>query len=627
MGSPEPVSPDSPTDTELSELLQDNTENKLVDQNSVSSQNQDQPTSAIKNLIGNLEEQKLLIRPKEYTRKPADTPSGDRTDSTQDAAIAAMPSSAEVTLPVSEVIHSEPEVKQKVTAPSEPGVIEVLLYKPESGGLGFSLVHGERGGKEGVFIKTITEGGVAEAEGRLCVGDRLIQVNGESVVGMPHKMVVGLLRNASGTVSLVISRPPSTQDSTEESPFKSQKHESKEQDNLATLASHEPQSELTDDEDDDREGLLQAFIDSVKPAIAKDGKNKISVLSQGSSGNQTVEEVIDFTTDELEKFNLNFRTESSKAKSKNESHILDMLSDDWLNAQPIVQVPADSVLYRDQELATRIKYLQTQIENDEPMDEYKCLRHAKLTDNCSVARRPENKNINRYRNVLPYDATRVILSRDEDYINASHIRVATGKGTQHFIAAQGPQPNTTEDFWGMIWEQKVQVVVMVTLDNENSKNKCHLYWPDSMSAPLDIENRYKISLLSVHSLADFKVRLIEMEDLESGESHCIYHLNFTTWPDHGAPDSAIPILKMIRFMRCIHERGPVVVHCSAGIGCTGALITIDCLLYNVEHDLKIDIPKLVQDIRRQRQGMIQTKDQYMFCYRAALQILECIDEA
>ena len=168
-------------------------------------------------------------------------------------------------------------------------------------------------------------------------------------------------------------RPPSTQDSTEESPFKSQKHESKEQDNLATLASHEPQSELTDDEDDDREGLLQAFIDSVKPTIAKDGKNKISVLSQGSSGNQTVEEVIDFTTDELEKFNLNFQTESSKAKSKNESHILDMLSDDWLNAQPIVQVPTDSVLYRDQELATRIKYLQTQIENDEPMDEYKVM--------------------------------------------------------------------------------------------------------------------------------------------------------------------------------------------------------------------------------------------------------------
>ena len=168
-------------------------------------------------------------------------------------------------------------------------------------------------------------------------------------------------------------RPPSTQDSTEGSPFRSQKHESKEQDNLATLASHEPQSELTDDEDDDREGLLQAFIDSVKPTIAKDCKNKISVLSQGSSGNQTVEEVIDFTTDELEKFNLNGQTESSNAKSKNESHILDMLSDDWLNAQPIVQVPTDSVLYRDQELATRIKYLQTQIENDEPMDEYKVM--------------------------------------------------------------------------------------------------------------------------------------------------------------------------------------------------------------------------------------------------------------
>jgi protein tyrosine phosphatase len=244
------------------------------------------------------------------------------------------------------------------------------------------------------------------------------------------------------------------------------------------------------------------------------------------------------------------------------------------------------------------------------------LRHAKLTDNCNIARLPENKAKNRFRNVLPYDATRVYLTGPDDYINASHIRIQVGKKQLHYIACQGPLPQTTGDFWRMVWEQKADVIAMVTLVTESGKVKCHHYWPDSISAPFTICNRFEISLTQVQRLESFDIHHIKMEDLESGRIHRVTHLNFTGWPDHGSPESGLPLLKYIHFMNLVHDSGAIVVHCSAGIGRTGTLLTLDITKSMIESDIKFDIHKIVNDLRRQRQGMIQTKDQYMFVYKA-----------
>ncbi|ELT89390.1 hypothetical protein CAPTEDRAFT_167635 [Capitella teleta] len=257
----------------------------------------------------------------------------------------------------------------------------------------------------------------------------------------------------------------------------------------------------------------------------------------------------------------------------------------------------------------------------------KKLKYAKLTDNCVAARRPENKNKNRYRNVLPYDANRVKLAGSDDYMNASHVRLnlAGGRAYLSYLACQGPLPNTTHDFWRMVWEQKAQVIAMVTQEVEASKVKCHRYWPDT--SMVVCEGCLEISKVKQRSLANVGVSWLSMRDTATGETHPVMHLNYTTWPDHGAPLNALPLLRYIRLVHLSEntsDPAPIVVHCSAGIGRTGAFITIDAALKMVQHDSKVDIQKIVQDLRRQRQGMIQTKDQYVFCYQALLQALQSL---
>ena len=139
---------------------------------------------------------------------------------------------------------------------------------------------------------------------------------------------------------------------------------------------------------------------------------------------------------------------------------------------------------------------------------------------------------------------RVVLSGPEDYINASHIRVSVGKEQRHYIATQGPLQQTTGDFWRMVWEQRVQVIAMVTQDVENDKVKCHRYWPDSAATPFTVYNRYELSLTRVQRLHHFDVHHIAMEDLETGRVHRLLHLNFTSWPEQGAPDSGRPLLQV-----------------------------------------------------------------------------------
>ncbi|KAI1076583.1 hypothetical protein F5B20DRAFT_572799 [Whalleya microplaca] len=85
---------------------------------------------------------------------------------------------------------------------------------------------------------------------------------------------------------------------------------------------------------------------------------------------------------------------------------------------------------------------------------------------------------NRYKDILPFEHARVRLAdRTEgacDYINASHVR--TSRSYKRYIASQGPLPATFEDFWSVIWDQDVRVIVMLTAESEGGQLKCHSYW-------------------------------------------------------------------------------------------------------------------------------------------------------
>ncbi|XP_067323029.1 tyrosine-protein phosphatase non-receptor type 20 [Anolis sagrei] len=270
-----------------------------------------------------------------------------------------------------------------------------------------------------------------------------------------------------------------------------------------------------------------------------------------------------------------------------------------------------------------IQKIKTQIEQQEALKEFMSLEHIKPLDDCHVAKAPENREKNRYRDILPYDLTRVTLGEKKDFINASYIRVPVGEEELFYISTQGPLPFTTNDFWQMVWENHSNVIAMITREKEHGIQKCHRYWPEPPSDSIDL-TQFQLRLDNYQILNCFVIRIIEVMNKQTLEKRLVHHLQLTTWPDHGTPRSSEDLLKFVRYMRNIHRSGPIIAHCSAGIGRSGVLLCVDVLLRYVEKDIPFDIKQIVTHLRHQRCGMIQTKEQYVFCYEIALHVLKNI---
>ncbi|XP_068875692.1 tyrosine-protein phosphatase non-receptor type 20 [Aphelocoma coerulescens] len=270
-----------------------------------------------------------------------------------------------------------------------------------------------------------------------------------------------------------------------------------------------------------------------------------------------------------------------------------------------------------------IQGLQLRIENQEVLKEFMALEHVKPTDDCRTGKAPENQNKNRYRDILPYDKTRVPLGEKNGYINASYIRMNVGEEEHFYIITQGPLPSTMADFWQMVWESESDVIAMMTKEVELGQVKCHQYWPEPPHDCKDLANFY-LRLHSYQILEYFIIRKIQMINKQTEEKRIISHLQFTTWPDHNIPKLAEQLVKFICYMRKAHRTGPIVAHCSTGIGRSGVLLCVEILLSYIEKDLCFNIKQIVRDLRDQRFGMIQTKDEYLFCYEVVLEVLQIL---
>jgi len=235
---------------------------------------------------------------------------------------------------------------------------------------------------------------------------------------------------------------------------------------------------------------------------------------------------------------------------------------------------------------------------------------------------------NRYYNVLPNEESRVKLNAlvdgDGDYINANFVGCENLR--RNYILTQAPLPNTMNDLWRMVWQERAPVIVCLTKLSEGEVQKAHKYWPD------DGQTMQFGKIIVYHSLTVMYSNIVvrsfslwlEGDPLNATE---VFHLHYQDWPDHGTPASTQPIRTLAYLVTTLRERagacGPVVAHCSAGVGRAGTFVAIHMTLYQLEKmalsqpamKFPINIKEMVSKLRSQREGTVQTVDQYIFIYK------------
>uniref|UniRef100_A0A8C2J718 Protein tyrosine phosphatase non-receptor type 13 n=1 Tax=Cyprinus carpio TaxID=7962 RepID=A0A8C2J718_CYPCA len=527
--------------------------------------------------------------------------------------------------------------------------LKVSLVKSDKGSLGFTLT---KGNDSNCYIHDIIQD-PAKGDGRLRPGDRMIMVNNTDVFGMNHTEVVNLVRAAPKVVDLVVGRilePPKPPAEAHLLPD-------------IIFQCHDESLGLVLDGGSDS-GLGVLYIKDIIPGSVASAEGSLRHLDIIHYINGAPTQ--DLTLSESRRLlQLSLRNLSSLEKGKGTEgsgdlsedtdcdgsslpedspevqscslnrvvllqvlHLLFSLSfsdgpivtEEELTSLPLVKVVPDGH-YTSSNLNTIVRMMRGLLEQKVPLQEFENLQNLRPLDECLIGQTKENKKKNRYKNIVPFDTTRVMLGQDGGYINANFIKMPVKDENFLYIACQGPLPTTLGDFWQMVWEQKSNVIAMMTQEVEGGKVKCQRYWPDTPRSPEMVDDRLQITLVKDQHLDNFVIRLIEVKDIQVRD---ITHLNYTGWPDHGTPTQPEQLLTFISYMRHIHQSGPIITHCSAGIGRSGTLICIDVVLGLISKDADFDISDVVRTMRLQRQGMVQTEEQYIFCYQVVLYVLRCL---
>ncbi|KAH3719339.1 hypothetical protein DPMN_062171 [Dreissena polymorpha] len=278
-------------------------------------------------------------------------------------------------------------------------------------------------------------------------------------------------------------------------------------------------------------------------------------------------------------------------------------------------------------LESSLHLLEETLESGAALAQFEQLYRKKPGMTMKVARLDINAPKNRYRDISPYDDTRVMIKNgpNGDYINANYVNmeIPVSGILNRYIAAQGPLPATCVDFWQMIWEQQSSLVVMLTTEVEKGRIKCHQYWPN-LNETSDFGD-LQITCIKEEKSMSFAFREFNLTHVESEDERHISHMQYIAWPDHGVPDDPADFLEFVVKVR--QKRvgvEPSIVHCSAGIGRTGVLITMETAMCLIEANQAVHPLSIVRQMRDQRAMLIQTANQYKFVCEA---IIRCYNES
>lgn len=269
-------------------------------------------------------------------------------------------------------------------------------------------------------------------------------------------------------------------------------------------------------------------------------------------------------------------------------------------------------------------------------DEYEAIRNEQPEGTFSASLAVVNRDRNRYGDVPCLDQTRVKLKRvnwhdRSDYINASFMDGYLQ--TDMYIGTQGPLENTFQDFWQMVWEQNVLVIVMTTRVEEGGHRKCGQYWPISPGS-IAVYGAMTVTNKAAENHQHYRKTTLDISSRQGRERRQISHLQFLSWPDFGVPSSAAALINFRDAVKKEQKRlvnvlgnqwkgsaggPPIVVHCSAGIGRTGTFCTLDICLSQIEDVGTLNVQQTVRRMRKQRALSIQTPEQYYFCHMAILE--------
>ncbi|XP_054082198.1 tyrosine-protein phosphatase 99A isoform X2 [Zeugodacus cucurbitae] len=266
--------------------------------------------------------------------------------------------------------------------------------------------------------------------------------------------------------------------------------------------------------------------------------------------------------------------------------------------------------------------------------EYEAIQNESIEDlPCEHSQHPENKRKNRYLNITAYDHSRVHLhptpgqKKNLDYINANFIDGY--QKSRAFIGTQGPLPDTFDCFWRMIWEQRVSIIVMITNLVERGRRKCDMYWPKD---GVETYGVIQVKMVDEEVMSTYTVRTLQIKHLKvkqlKKKKQCnaekiVYQYHYTNWPDHGTPDHPLPVLDFVKKSSAANpdDAGPIVVHCSAGVGRTGTYIVLDAMLKQIQQKLVVNVFGFLRHIRIQRNFLVQTEEQYIFIHDALVEAI------